>query len=203
MSAIGRWQAWRLRRATRVDVAAGVVLVVLAALCISFGRKARSSPTPRASVENARVLDELELPPRLPNAPVTDATGTTVPLLDRMKNSRAAVAFYAPWCGPCQEELPELVGMIGPSVELFVVISADEDREHTARQLANIGLSHLGFYVDTTGALQREGRVTSLPTTFAISKRGQVLVRAKGYSFGGIFRIRQKLGAARDFPEDD
>ena len=63
--------------------------------------------------------------------------------------------------------------------DFLVVISADEDREHTSRQLANIGLSHLGFYVDTTGALAREGRVTALPTTFVISKRGQVLTPAR------------------------
>ncbi|HVJ89074.1 MAG TPA: TlpA disulfide reductase family protein, partial [Labilithrix sp.] len=106
-----------------------------------------------------------------------------------MKNPRAAVAFYAPWCGPCQEELPALSRMIGPSAELFVVVSADEDLEHTRRQLANIGLSHLGLFVDTTGALAREGRVTALPTSFAISKRGIVLARAKGYSFDGLYRL--------------
>lgn len=202
MSTIGRWQAWRLRRATRGDVAAAAALVVMAVLAISFGRKARSSLAPRSAVENARILSELELPSRLPNAPVTDTAGTTTPLLDRMKNPRAVVAFYAPWCGPCQEELPELARTLGTTGELFVVVSPDEDREHTSRQLANIGLSDVGFYVDTTGALAREGRVTALPTTFVVSRRGQVLLRTKGYSYMGLYRIEKKLGI-RGGSEDD
>jgi thiol-disulfide isomerase/thioredoxin len=202
MSTFGRWQAWRLRRTTRRDVAAAALLVVLALLSVSFGRKSRSSLAPRSAVVNARVLSELELPSRLPNAPVTDAAGTTTPLFDRMKNPRAAVAFYAPWCGPCQEELAELARTIGTSAELFVIVSAEEDREHTSRQLANIGLSQAGFYVDTTGALGREGHVTALPTTFVISKRGKVLTRTKGYSFSGLYRVQKKLGV-HDRMEDD
>jgi thiol-disulfide isomerase/thioredoxin len=194
MSTIGRLQAWRLRRATKSDFVAAAALVILAMLSVSVGRKARTSLAPRSAVENARLLDDLELPPRLPNAPVIDATGTTAPLLDRMKNPRAAIAFYAPWCAPCQEELPELARKLGSSAEIFIVVSEEEDREHTTRQLANIGLSHLAFYVDGTGALAREGRVTALPTTFVISKRGQVLARAKGYSYGGLRRIEKKLG---------
>lgn len=202
MRPLSRWQAWRLRRATRSDLVAAAALVILAMLSVSIGRRARSSLAPRSAVENARVLNELELPPRLPNAPVIDASGATASLLDRMKNPRAVVAFYAPWCGPCQEELPELARVLGSSAEIFVVVSADEDREHTSRQLANIGLSHLGFYVDATGALARDGGVTALPTTFVITKRGQVLARSKGFSYGGLFRIAKKLGI-RDLSEDD
>jgi thiol-disulfide isomerase/thioredoxin len=124
-----------------------------------------------------------------------------------MTKSRAAVAFYAPWCGPCQQELPVLSRTLGKSAELLIVIAKDEDVEHTKRQLANIGLRDVRLYVDITGALAKEGRVTALPTTFAVSKRGAVLARTKGYSFGSMYQLAKKVdreaGAGLDDGADE
>lgn len=208
-TSVGRWQARRLRRATRTDVLAMSVLILLGMAAVIVGRCARASPRPYSSIEIARLLDALELPTRLPDVPLADAQGTPTPLLSRIHTTRAAVAFYAPWCGPCQKELPVLRETLGPDADVLAVVSKDEDLEETRRQLANLGLSDLGFFVDVTGQLHREGRVTGLPTTFLIARSGAVLDRVVGYSRLAVLRLGSKVHPEKDgrslphAPEDE
>jgi thiol-disulfide isomerase/thioredoxin len=187
---VGRWQGRRVRRATRGDVAALGAIVLFAALAIVSGRRALLALEPRSAVENARALDDLEEPTRLPNAALTDRSGQSVPLLDRITSRVAAVAFYAPWCGPCQRELPSLVREVGPHAQILVVVSKDEDLDQTRHALANLGVTE--FFVDATGQLQREARVTALPTTFLATRHGAVLARVRGYSEMGMYNLKAK-----------
>ena len=190
---IGWWQARVLRRAEGGDVLSLVVLAALALLVLGFGRYSRLGLPPRSAIENAQLLDELDQPTRLPNAPVRDDAGRRGLLFDRMTTPRAIVAFYAPWCGPCQHELPHLAREIRPLADVLVVVSADEDVEATRRQLGNLGLSDLGFLVDESRRLEHEARVTALPTTFLVSRQGAVLDRTMGYSELELLRLKRKV----------
>jgi thiol-disulfide isomerase/thioredoxin len=193
---LGRWKARTLRRASRLDIVCVSLLVVLAALSIYVGRHANAQLSPRAASENSHLLDDLDQPTRLPNAPLRDSTtNITVPLWERTKNKpKTVIAFYAPWCEPCQKELPELKRTIEPHAEVVVVVSADEDLELTRRQLANLGLgTETRFLIDETNALAKEGRVTALPTTFLIGLQGVVLQRVRGFSSLQIYRMRRRV----------
>jgi thiol-disulfide isomerase/thioredoxin len=190
---MGRWDERRLRRATRADVLALIVIAILALAAVVTGRRARQNVEPREAVTLGGLLDELDLPLRLPNAPLVDADGKSTALLDRIRGQKAVVAFYAPWCGPCQKELPKLAEQIGDHADILVVVSADEDVESTRRALANLDLAKLGFFVDTSGQLQKEGRVTGLPTTFVVAKTGAVLARTVGFSFMELFRLTRRV----------
>ena len=195
---VGRWRERRLRRATRSDVAAVVCLSLLAALVVMTGRRAACAVQPRSAVELAGVLDDLELPSRLPNAPLKDNSGKNVFLYDCMHGPRAVVAFYAEWCGPCQKELPQLVEQLNNRAEILVVVSADEDIEATRRALANLELARLGFLVDVSGQLQKEGRVTALPTTFLLTRTVAVLARTRGFSYMEVFRLARRVKGDQD-----
>ena len=187
------WRAWTLRRATGADTGAVAMLLVLAAATVASGREAATALEPRSALQVHRMLDELELPIRLPDAPLLGESGDRDTLLARIHEPRATVAFYAPWCGPCQKELPQLVASLGDEAQLLVVVSRDESREETRRQLSNIGLAEVAFYVDESGRLFQEGRVTSLPTTFLVNRGGGVLARGAGYSQLAIQKMQRRL----------
>jgi thiol-disulfide isomerase/thioredoxin len=197
-SDLGWWRARRIRRAKRADVLVALAIVLLAVATLVFGRRSRAVLRPRPATEYAKVLDELESPRRLPNAMVVDANGKRGQLFDRMTKSRAIVTFYASWCGPCQRELPLLSQRLAKYADILVVVGADDDLEDTRRQLANLGLSDLGFVFDETRELQREGRVTALPTSFVVTRQGAVLERIMGYSAMSLYRIERRLA-----PRDD
>jgi thiol-disulfide isomerase/thioredoxin len=188
------WRVARLRRVTRRDQRALFVLFVLATLTVIAGRRAATVLTPRDAIQMQDFLDDLDVPRRLPNAEVVDASGSRMHLFDAIHARKAVVTFYAPWCGPCQKELPQLVSEIGPLADIVIVVSGDEELEPTRRQLANLGLTEKGFYVDVNGDLTREGRVTALPTTFLVTAQGAVVQRARGFSHTWLWQLKRKLG---------
>jgi thiol-disulfide isomerase/thioredoxin len=188
-----RWQARALRRATPGDGIAIAAILALAITTVASGRQARLALSPAGARETSRMLDDLELPTTLLDARLLDPSGVSTTLFEAIHERRAAVAFYAPWCGPCQKELPELAAAIPNETQLIVVVSKGESVEDTRQQLGNLGLGGLRFYVDASERLFKEGRVTALPTTVLISRHGAVLGRGSGYSQLEMRRMRQKM----------
>ena len=190
------WTARLLRRATKADALYGACVVALAVLSVGSGRVAARHLSPEGAGSASRLLDELELPSALPNARVTRDDGVAARLHELTRESRTIVTFYAPWCGPCQEELPVLVrGTSQDPARLVVVVGADEEPREVRRKLDNLGLKDFRYYVDTDGQVQAGGRVTALPTTFLLGRAGRVLERVVGNS---EFRLHMLVYKATD-----
>jgi len=175
--------ARRLHRVTRADVAYGLGMLALAVIALASGHAAARNLSPEGAQATSALLDELELPRTLPNAALSRIDGLETKLFDATSESRTLLTFYAPWCGPCQEELPLLIRSTQERpAQLLVVVGADEEPAEVKRQLGNLGFSDLRYHVDTTRALQSGARVTALPTTFLLGRNGRVRERVVGYS---------------------
>lgn len=185
------WTARLLRRATKSDALYGACVVALAVLSVWSGRVAAHRLSPEGATNASRLLDELELPSALPNAALTRDDGTSTRLHELTREPRTIVTFYAPWCAPCQEELPVLVrGTSEHPARLAVLVGADEEPREVRRKLDNLGLKDLHYYVDNDGQVQAGGRVTALPSTFLLGRAGRVLERVVGNS---EFRLRMLI----------
>jgi thiol-disulfide isomerase/thioredoxin len=175
----GFWAGQMARRASPGDAIGAAVVALLGFATLGAGYRARQVLAPRSSVEVASALDDLEAPRRLPDAPLRDDLGVTAGLWERIKGERAIVVFYADWCGPCQKELPEVVEQLADSADVIVVVDAGGAPD-ARRQIDNLGLGAVRVHADVTGALAREGRVTALPTTYLVGRKGHVLGRMVG-----------------------
>lgn len=194
------WRAWTLRRATPVDVAYCLGVVLLAAVTLWTGRGAVRHLSPDGAQRTARFLDDLELPRRLPNAILVRDDGVETRLWELTSAPRTILAFYAPWCGPCQEELPILVaGTSQHRDRLVVVVGPDEDHAEIRKQLANLGLKDVRFHVDARRELESGGRVTALPTTFLMGSMGAVQERIVGNSPFRLQMMIMKATTGQDF----
>jgi hypothetical protein len=160
------WAARLLRRAAKADAIYGACVLALAILSVWSGRMAAHHLSPEGAASASRLLDDLELPSAFPNAPLIRDDGQTTRLYEQTRESRTIVSFYAPWCGPCQEELPILVsGTSQRPSSLVVVVGSEEEPREVRRKLDNLGLKDLHYYVDTDGQMQAGGRVTAPPFT--------------------------------------
>lgn len=192
------WQAKNLRSARKSDIWVLFVILLLAFASIWSGNMMALHLSPAGVAEVSDILDDLQMPRRLPNAPLKGEDGEVASLWDLTDRPRTLVAFYAPWCAPCQKELPELVEHTQERKNLLIVVSPREDPALTRRQLDNLGLKDAKFLIDITGKIMEQGKVKSLPTTFLIGRKGRVRERVVGYSEFRLYLLMSKARIGDD-----
>jgi thiol-disulfide isomerase/thioredoxin len=188
------WQAKNFRSAKKSDICFLVVVLILAFAAIWSGNMMALQLSPQGAARVTEILDELQIPGQLPNAPLLAEDGKLTNLWSVADKPRTVVSFYAPWCSACQKELPELVEKTKEKNNLLVIIPREENAKATRQQLDNLGLKETRFFVDTSGKIVEAGKVTALPTTFLTGKNGRVLDRTVGYS---TFQLHLLMGKAR------
>lgn len=112
----------------------------------------------------------------------TDLSGHTWRLAD-LRGRPVVINFWASWCPPCREELPELQRLADKYADaglVVLLINVDEPDEVAANYLRQEGIT-LPCIVDEGGRLARRFRVLGLPTTLLVSPDGTLAGRIQGW----------------------
>jgi peroxiredoxin len=107
------------------------------------------------------------------------------------------VDFWATWCGPCRQALPELQQLFERYAErglTILAISTDEPRNRpkigsAARAL---GLT-FPVLIDADKRVARLYRVESIPMTFLVDREGRIRSLHRGFRPGDIQLLEQEL----------
>ncbi|HKE41265.1 MAG TPA: redoxin domain-containing protein [Casimicrobiaceae bacterium] len=143
-----------------------ILLVVAAILAAGAGVYFWSSGQ---STRDASTLLALSLP---------DASGHQE-ALSQWKGKVLVVNFWATWCAPCREEMPEFVkaqGELGARGLQFVGIAVDEP-DKAERFAQEIGVNYpvlIGGYGAIELSRTLGNRVVALPFTIIVDRRGRV-----------------------------
>lgn len=94
------------------------------------------------------------------------------------------VNVWATWCAPCREEMPTLDALqaeLGSDRFEVVALSIDRAGPQVVRRFYDeIGVTHLGIYVDETMLSATALRTVGLPTTLLVNADGRELGRLVG-----------------------
>ncbi|HEV3481548.1 MAG TPA: TlpA disulfide reductase family protein [Candidatus Acidoferrales bacterium] len=136
-------------------------------------------------------------PERMPPFLVNDLDGGIISTAS-LHGKVVLVNFWATWCPPCREEIPELIELSERYKDKLQIIgvSMDDAPASEVRQFAKqIGITYP--VVMGSGAIEAEyGGVPALPTSFVISPDGRVVQKHAGLYPIGVYdtEIRSLLG---------
>jgi thiol-disulfide isomerase/thioredoxin len=112
---------------------------------------------------------------------VTDTNGKTH-TLSGYKGKWVLVNYWATWCPPCLEEIPDLIALHGDKKNNLVVIGVAMDYRH-AKQVTDFAAGLLVDYpivLGTPGVVNQIGPVQGLPTTYLYSPEGKMVAQQVG-----------------------
>ena len=125
----------------------------------------------------------LDAPQDILSPPFSDAEGRKLTLED-FHGKVVLLNVWATWCIPCREEMPTLdaleADLGGPGFEV-VPLSVDRAGPEVVRKFyAEIGIEHLGLYIDASMRASFDLQAPGLPTTLLIDSEGRELGRLVG-----------------------
>jgi thiol-disulfide isomerase/thioredoxin len=104
------------------------------------------------------------------------------------------VDFWAQWCDPCKDELPELNKLqkeLGDKVSI-VTVNIDKQRTNAEKLVRNLGLS-LDVLLDPSGAVAATYDLPKMPSSYIIDKKGVVRYVHEGYASGDAGRFKREI----------
>jgi thiol-disulfide isomerase/thioredoxin len=109
------------------------------------------------------------------------------------------VNFWATWCPPCREEIPEMIELANRFKDRLQIIGISEDDDATpdeVRDFARDAKINYPIVMGSSGISAEYGGVPALPTSFLVNTEGQVVQKHVGLFPAEVYdrEIRALLG---------
>jgi peroxiredoxin len=155
-----------------------VCAALLAASC--GGKGARTESRDRGA-------PAADLPAAADRRPAPDFTlknldGGDVRLAD-FRGQVVMVNFWATWCPPCREEIPDFIVLqdqLGPKGLRIIGISLDDEGAAKVAPFASQNRINYTMLVNGNEAANAYGGIEGIPTTFLLDRQGRVVERRAG-----------------------
>ena len=156
-----------------------------------------------AVFQPATAEDAPQQVPVFPNLAFTALDGVSQIDLESLRGQPVLLTFWASWCGPCRQELPELEKLAGDLEETgFVLITVNMD------QSPAMGERFLQKYDIDVPAYRMNPRdlsqlgVQALPTNVLLDREGRPVQIFRGYSPEVPAEIRRLVLAMEGNPQE-
>jgi len=162
-----------------IAVLALVALVAAVAAMVGYTRRVEGAMVHETVDGGTITLLRARTP--VPDFSVPDLAGRPVSLAS-LKGKVVLVNFWATWCPPCREEIPDLVALQARYKDQLQIIGVSQD-SGSAEQVARFAVEHGMNYpiVMSTPEIERLfPNVYALPTSFVLDRDGKLAQKHVG-----------------------
>jgi len=156
-----------------------IVTSALAACCL-LGLPATAQAADLPALSHSLTVLE---PKPAPELKFKDLAGRMHDLAE-LRGKVVLINFWATWCPPCRREMPSMERLSNvlegePFIVLAVDVGEDADTIESFTSQLDTTLT-FPILLDTRGHSMKAWKVSGLPTTFVVDKRGHVVASAIG-----------------------
>lgn len=160
-------------------LAAAALLAVTA--CGSRGKApAAANDSGRSTASTAQTADSTRNEPRIAFT-MADINGHEVNVADEFARHKVTIIdFWASWCGPCVQEMPNLVRIYGKYKDKglgIVGVSLDEDKAQWTEAVSSMGMTwtQLSDLQGWDNSAARMYGIRAIPFTVLVDSTGRVV----------------------------
>jgi thiol-disulfide isomerase/thioredoxin len=134
-----------------------------------------------AGSADPEVIRFVKDPEAAPAFQARDLSGHAVSSAD-WKGKVVLMNFWATWCPPCREEIPELISLQTQYKDRLQIVGISEDDDPPEKVLQFVHRAGMNYPIvmATTELTDAYGGVPALPTSFVIDRQGRVVQRHTG-----------------------
>lgn len=99
------------------------------------------------------------------------------------RNKPIVINFWASWCGPCQEEAPDLAKVYKKykdQIDFYAINSTSNDQLGEAKKFVETYELPFPVPLDEKGVVSKQYQIIAFPTTFFIDKNGMIVHQVMG-----------------------
>ena len=114
------------------------------------------------------------------------------------KNNPIVISFWATWCKPCKKELNNIAEVYEEwqdetNVKLIAISIDDARSVSKVAPYVNASDWEYEIYLDSNGDLKRAFGVSTVPHTFLLNNKKQIIWQHKGYIDGDEEKLFEKI----------
>jgi thiol-disulfide isomerase/thioredoxin len=108
------------------------------------------------------------------------------------KDKVLLVSFFATWCPPCREEIPEFIELqkkLGSKGFSVIGISVDETGPDAVKSLIEQEKINYPVAMAEESVMTGFGGLSGIPTSFLINRKGNVVKQYPGYAPSSVLQV--------------
>lgn len=188
------WERMKANFQIRSLLRISLGLCLAAAALFSPARVAFGEPR-----QNEGVIRFVRNPDAAPDFKVESLDGKALSLADS-RGKVILLNFWATWCGPCREEIPDLIALQQKYRDQLQIIALTVDEDDAAMVKKVVARSGINYPVAMSPADVRMeyGGIGALPTSFILDTQGRIVQKHEGLRDPVLYEteIRALLGLA-------